>query len=231
MSGETATGQDGTGRMQEHNAEPVVESTAESTAGSAAEPAVESAGESAAEPIVESTEDTTAAGAASGTPEPARRRRPGGRAVLAAAVVLLLLGGLATTGWLLHRRATEDAARAGALAAGREYALALTTYDHQDLAGNFDRVAQHSSPAFARQYQEVSDGLTQLIQQYQATSKGEVLHAGVAESSTDRAVLLLFVDQTITNTNSPEPRVDRTRMRLTLVHSGDQWFIDDVQLI
>ncbi|MCA1195623.1 VirB8/TrbF family protein [Saccharopolyspora sp. 6V] len=180
---------------------------------------------------MESTEDTTAAGAASGTPEPARRRRPGGRAVLAAAVVLLLLGGLATTGWLLHRRATEDAARAGALAAGREYALALTTYDHQDLAGNFDRVAQHSSPAFARQYQEVSDGLTQLIQQYQATSKGEVLHAGVAESSTDRAVLLLFVDQTITNTNSPEPRVDRTRMRLTLVHSGDQWFIDDVQLI
>ncbi|MEU6132882.1 VirB8/TrbF family protein [Saccharopolyspora sp. NPDC047091] len=161
----------------------------------------------------------------------AKRRRPGGAAIAGTLVVLLLLGGLAFTGWRWHQRSTEDAARAEALAAGREYALSLTTYDHQDLAGNFDRVARHSSPAFARQYQEVSAGLTQLIQQYQATSKGEVLHAGVAESSPDRAVLLLFVDQSITNTNSPEPRVDRTRMRLTLVHPGDQWLIDDVQLI
>lgn len=158
----------------------------------------------------------------------ALRRPP----VLAAAlVILLLLAGLGYTGLRLREGAARDAAREEALAAGKQYALALTTYDHQNLRGNFGSVSDNASPGFARQYKEVSDGLTQLIQQYQATSKGEVLNAGVVRAEQDRAVLVLFVDQTITNTNSPQPRVDRTRMQLTLVHPGDKWLIDDVKLI
>ncbi|GAB2673736.1 hypothetical protein GCM10027271_38160 [Saccharopolyspora gloriosae] len=156
-------------------------------------------------------------------------RRP---SVLAAAlVILLLLGGLTYTGVRLREAAANEAARTEALAAGERYALALTTYDHQNLPDNFGSVSENASPAFAGQYREVSDGLTQLIQQYRATSKGEVRGAGAVQVDQDRAVLVLFVDQTITNTNSPEPRVDRTRMQLTLVRPDGRWLIDDVKLI
>ncbi|MCX2730481.1 VirB8/TrbF family protein [Saccharopolyspora sp. NFXS83] len=158
----------------------------------------------------------------------ALRRPP----VLAAALaILLLLGGLTYTGVQLREAAVRDTARAEALAAGERYALALTTYDHQNLRDDFGSVSENASPEFARQYKEVSDGLTQLIQQYQATSKGEVRGAGAVRAEPDRAVLVLFVDQTITNTNSPEPRVDRTRMQLTLVHPDGKWLIDDVKLV
>ncbi|WP_243788179.1 VirB8/TrbF family protein [Saccharopolyspora gloriosae] len=182
--------------------------------------------EDEAESRVEIGESAT--GAPGRTRLGALRRPP---VLIAALVILLLLGGLGYTGLQLQAGAARDSARQEALVAGKQYALALTTYDHQNLQDNFGSVSDNASPAFARQYQEVSDGLTQLIQQYQATSKGEVLNAGVVQAEQDRAVLVLFVDQTITNTNSPQPRVDRTRMQLTLVHPDDKWLIDDVKLI
>ena len=146
-------------------------------------------------------------------------------------VVLLLAAGLTYTGTQLWQRDAQDSARESAIASARQYALALTTYDHRDLEGNFRTVTNNSSPAFARQYKQVSDGLTQLIQQYQATSRGNVLNQGVVEADEDRAVLVLFVDQSITNTNNPQPRVDRTRMQTTLSRPADRWLIEDVRLV
>ncbi len=146
-------------------------------------------------------------------------------------VILLLAAGLAYTATQLWQRAAQDSARASAIASAREYALALTTYDHRNLEGNFRTVTDNSSPGFARQYKQVSDGLTQLIQQYQATSRGNVLNQGVVEAGEDRAVLVLFVDQSITNTNNLQPRVDRTRMQMTLTRPDDRWLIEDVRLV
>lgn len=146
-------------------------------------------------------------------------------------VVLLLAAGLGYTGTQLWQRNAQDSARESAIASAREYALALTTYDHRDLEGNFRTVTDNSAPSFARQYKQVSDGLTQLIQQYQATSRGNVLNQGVVQAGKDRAVLVLFVDQSITNTNNPQPRVDRTRMQMTLTRPADRWLIEDVRLV
>lgn len=153
--------------------------------------------------------------------------------------VLVVVALLATTGFLglrLHRETTARENRDEALSAGRSYALALTSYDFHDLNGNSAAVARNSSPRFAQQYKQVSDSLTKLIQQYQATSKGTVVDRGIAHvdgsgADANRAVLTLFVDQAITNTNNPQPRVDRNRMRMTLVRSGDRWLLDDVQLV
>lgn len=148
--------------------------------------------------------------------------------------VLVVVALLATTGFLglrLHRETTARENRDEALSACRSYALALTSYDFHDLNGNSAAVARNSSPRFAQQYKQVSDSLTKLIQQYQATSKGTVVDRGIAHVDANRAVLTLFVDQAITNTNNPQPRVDRNRMRMTLVRSGDRWLLDDVQLV
>ena len=156
--------------------------------------------------------------------------------VLVSSLLVLLLA--ASTAYLGFRvvgqnRAEDD--RAEQVAAGEKYALALTSYDFKNLQGNFGAVTENSTDRFGKQYKQVSDSLTQLIKQYQATSKGNVVEAGVVSSDDQKAVLSLFVDQSVTNTNSPEPRVDRNRMKMTLVHSvderGDRWLLDDVQLV
>ena len=70
-----------------------------------------------------------------------------------------------------------------------------------------------------------------LIEQQQAVSDGSVLSAGIAELDENRAVVLLFVDQKITNVNSPEPRIDRTRMQMTLSRENNHWLIADIKLL
>ncbi|QNG21176.1 hypothetical protein G4H71_04405 [Rhodococcus triatomae] len=70
-----------------------------------------------------------------------------------------------------------------------------------------------------------------MIRQYQGTSSGEIVEAGLVSGDRDRAEVIVFLDQTVTNTNSPEPRIDRNRMQLSLIREGDQWKLTDVQLL
>ncbi|PRX45412.1 Mce-associated membrane protein [Prauserella shujinwangii] len=159
----------------------------------------------------------------------ARRRRL--RAALAALAVVAALGGAGVFGYQHFSLRADQAARQEALAAAERFAASLSSYDFQDLERNFRGVTEHATDRFAQQYRQVGDNLTKLIEEHEAVSKGEVLAAGVVAGDRDSAVVLLFVDQTISNTNSPQPRVDRNRMRMTLVHRDDRWLVDDVTLL
>lgn len=153
------------------------------------------------------------------------------RRILAALLVLAVLGGLGFAASEFFTQRAEKHARSEALAAAKRYAVDLSSYDYQDLNGNFQAVERNSTGAFGKQYRQVSTNLTDLIKQHQATSEGKVVRAGVAEASGDRAVVVLFVDQTISNTNTEQPRVDRNRMEMTLLHQEDRWLVDNVTLL
>lgn len=182
---------------------------------------------------LESTDSADSADSTDSTVEESTedRRRPRVPTIALALVIVVLLALSGFLGWQFLERRQADSARAAAVDAGTKYATDLASYDFTNLAGNFTTVTANSTEKFAQQYKQVSDNLTQLIVQMKATSKGAVTQLGVVESDADHAVLILFLDQTITNTNSPQPRVDRNRMRLNLVKNGDRWLIDDVQLL
>ena len=163
-----------------------------------------------------------------------RLKRPA--VLVSSALVLLLAVSTAYLGFRVAEQNGAESDRAEQVAAGEQHALALTSYDFKNLQGNFGAVTENSTDRFGEQYKQVSDSLTKLIEQYQATSRGNVVEAGVISSDDQKAVLSLFVDQSVTNTNSPQPRVDRNRMKMTLVHSvdrhgDDRWLLDDVQLV
>lgn len=156
-------------------------------------------------------------------------RRP--RVLLPTVLIAALL---ATTGYLgvrVRDQSALETARADALHAARDYATDLSTYDHGDLDGNFAAVTANSTGPFAAQYRQVSANLTELIKQNKAVSRGTVQTAGVAQASPDRAVVTLFVDQEITNTNNPQPRIDRNRMQMSLVRQDARWLVDDIKLL
>ena len=153
------------------------------------------------------------------------------RVLLPLLVICALCGGVAVLGIQAVKDSAQHEARAAALQAAREYAVALTSYDHKTLVDDFDKVSSNATGQFAKEYKQVSANLTQLIKKHKAVSKGTVVAAGLVSGDTDRAVVLLFVDQTITNTNIEKPRVDRNRMRMTLRHDNGRWLIDDVKLL
>ena len=43
-------------------------------------------------------------------------------------------------------------------------------------------------------------------------------------------MVLLFVDQSVTNTSMPDPRIDRSRIKMTMEHVDGQWRTSKVEL-
>lgn len=140
--------------------------------------------------------------------------------------------------WLRARSSLADAnalaaAQAGALASAQQYAVYLTSYDYRHIDADFNRVLDHASPSgkFKSQFVKASQDLRALIIQYKGVSTATVTGSGVSNGAAlDRVTVVLFVDQTLTNSNSPTPRVDRNEVQIVVVKQGDSWLIDDVSL-
>jgi Mce-associated membrane protein len=92
-------------------------------------------------------------------------------------------------------------------------------------------VLDNSTGAFRAQYTEASQTLRDLIAKFQATATGKVLETAVLAADSKHATLLLFVDQTVSNTNSKDPRVDRSRMKMSLEKHGGKWLISSLDLL
>ncbi|UVE93958.1 hypothetical protein [Dietzia sp. B32] len=169
------------------------------------------------------------AGAEQAEPGAERRRGRAGR-IVTALVIVALLAATGILGYLtwqnhrdaeLRRSASDDATR---------LVTQLATYDHTDVDANLDAVVADATPDFAERYREVSDGLRELLASGEGTSTGTVTHAAVESVDGDRAVVLVFLDQEISNVTVPDGRVDSSRMVVTVVRDGDRWLLDDAQL-
>jgi Mce-associated membrane protein len=175
--------------------------------------------------------------AAPAEPSPAERggadssRRRLALLLAAVAVAAALVTALIVTYVRLVQSNAVSDARSTALAAAKGFATELSSYDYQHLDQDFGSVVKHSADPFKSQFSRASKDLAPLIRKYQASSAGIVVGAGVSDATTDRATVVVFVDQTVRNTNSPTPRVDRNRLRLTLTHGGGGWLIDRVEVL
>jgi Mce-associated membrane protein len=148
-------------------------------------------------------------------------------------VVLFVVSG-AVTAWLRISDLQEnvDSLEAQTLAAetARQDAILLAedlaTYDYRDLGGNFRHVASRATNRFTDQLRTLTEELGPELQQTRAVATATARSAGVVRADTAKAVVIVFVDQAVTNTKTPEPRVERSRMELTLVREGGVWRLD-----
>jgi Mce-associated membrane protein len=46
-----------------------------------------------------------------------------------------------------------------------------------------------------------------------------------------KVVVLLFIDQTVTNAQVPDPRIDRSRIKITMEKIDGRWKASKVQLL
>lgn len=124
-----------------------------------------------------------------------------------------------------------SSARTTALSTARVYAVELGGYDYRHLDQDFAKVMSNSTPSFRRSFNESSDGLKSTLVKYDATSVAKVVSAGLESATASRAVALVLLDQTISNSTQKTPTTDRSQLEITLVSSGGKWLIDDVTLI
>jgi Mce-associated membrane protein len=149
--------------------------------------------------------------------------------LLAAALALAVLVA-AVLGFELVRARSADRAGAEALATARAYAVTVTTYDYKTLDKSFADVLDGATGEFRTQYDGASRSLRQLITEARSTSQGTVLDAGIRSVDPDRVVVLAFVDQTITNAVSAQPKIDRIRVVMTLTPHDGRWLVEKLEL-
>jgi Mce-associated membrane protein len=168
---------------------------------------------------------------------PARRSvqvpLPSGRllvALIALVVVAGLVAGLVVAVLRLHHQNALAFARRSALVVATQYTQQFATYDYRDLSHDFALTEAHSVDPFLAQYRKETAQIEPDLVKLKSSSTGKVLSAGVASATTSHAVVDLFLDQTITNSASNQPRVDPQRVEMTMARVHGRWLITKVEL-
>lgn len=157
------------------------------------------------------------------------RRRRVVRAAVAAALVVAL-GAIGFLGWQLWQERQIGRAGEQARQAAADYAQILTSIDSAKVDENFDAVLDGATGEFKDMYSQSSTQLRQLLIDNKAAAHGVVLESAVQSASKDKAVVLLFVDQSVTNANVPDPRIDRSRIKMTMEYVDGRWRASKVEL-
>ncbi|WP_063039492.1 hypothetical protein [Nocardia pseudovaccinii] len=150
-------------------------------------------------------------------------------AIAAVTVSASVLAGI--LGWKLHDRDEVDAAARQAATTAQNYAITLTSIDSQHIDQNFAAVLSGATGEFKDTYTQSSNQLETLLVQNNAVSKGKVVGFSIKSATKDRVEVMLFVDQEVTNSVSPDPRIDRSRMVMTMQRVGDSWLASKVELV
>ena len=201
---------------------------AEATRADGSDAAAGSVEETIAEDILDDiTEEEVADTAAVSAPN---RRRLSPRTAAVAAAFAALVGAAGFLGWQVWQQHQVAAAAEEAQRAAVSYAEVLTSIDSDKVDENFKEVLDGATGEFKDMYTQSSVELRQLLIENKATARGVVVESAVQSASKDKAVVLLFVDQSVANAKLPDPRIDRSRMKMTLEKLDGRWRASKVEL-
>ncbi|ORA78349.1 tetratricopeptide repeat protein [Mycobacterium malmoense] len=162
------------------------------------------------------------------------RRRPWRQYLRRGILPVLLVASLAVSGFLGWKQWQEHQVKlAGQQAqqAAVKYAEVLTSIDSNNVDQNFRQVLDGATGEFKDMYTQSSVQLRQLLIDNKATAHGVVVDSAIASESTNKVVVLVFVDQTVTNMAAPDPRIDRSRIKMTMEKIDGRWRASKVQLL
>jgi Mce-associated membrane protein len=135
-----------------------------------------------------------------------------------------------------HRRNATAAASylagsnavAAEAAAAREVRATLT-YNYKTLTADYAAAEAGLTPKFRVSYlSTTATSVTPLATKTQAVSTAAVTAGGVSIATATNATVLLFVDQTVTNNLLAHPRLDRSRIEVTMAKQGGKWLVDNL---
>ena len=156
------------------------------------------------------------------------RRRVGN--ALVAAVFTGAFGLAGFLGWKLWDAHSLDQAGKIAQDTATHYAEVLTSIDSNNLDADFAAVLNGATGEFKDMYTKSSLQLRQLLIDNKASAHGVVVASAVQSKTPTKVVVLLMVDQTVGNTELKDPRVDRTRMKITMELVDGRWLASAVEL-
>lgn len=148
----------------------------------------------------------------------------------AAVAVIAVASGTAIIGRLYEEQRLEERSSREALTAAQEFAGVLTNVDSTKLDENYGKTMDGSTGKFKDMYGKSSAQLRQILVENKANSRGVVVDSAVKSATPNKVEVLLFIDQSVSNVAVPDPRMDRSRVQMTMEKIDGRWLASDVEL-
>jgi Mce-associated membrane protein len=151
--------------------------------------------------------------------------------VFPALLVLLLLISAGVTAWVYFEQyRPKQQINAGVarevVSAASDGTVALLSYSPESLDKDFANAKSHLSGDFLSYYDQFTAQIVAPAAKEKALKTiAHVIGAGVAELHPDSAVVLVFVDQSTTSKDKPDPSMAASSVKVTLTRVNGNWLI------
>ncbi|WP_304118136.1 twin-arginine translocation pathway signal [Mycolicibacterium bacteremicum] len=145
-------------------------------------------------------------------------------------VVLLSVAG-GVTGWLYQTQYRPDQATGGtaadaAVKAASDGTIALLSYSPENLETDFTNARSHLTGDFLNYYNQFTEQIVSPAAKKNAvTTSASVVNAAVSELHPDRAVVLVFLNQSTTSTDNPDGSFSTSSVKVGLAKVDGAWRI------
>jgi Mce-associated membrane protein len=150
------------------------------------------------------------------------------RSILLTASVIAALGLAACLFVVQYRpdRQLDDAAAQRAIRAASDGAVAALSYSTESMDRDFARARSHLTGDFLAYYDKFTKEIViPTVQQKHLAQTATVLRAAVSELEPNSAVVLVFLNETTTGKDKPQPLITPSSVRITLTKVSGSWLI------
>ncbi|HZC90063.1 MAG TPA: twin-arginine translocation pathway signal [Mycobacterium sp.] len=145
------------------------------------------------------------------------------RSVLLTVSVIAAVGLAACLFVLQYRpdRQIDDAAAQRAIRAASDGAVATLSYSSENMDRDFAKARSHLTGDFLAYYDKFTKEIViPTVQQKHLTQTAAVVRAAVSELEPNSAVVLVFLNETTTSKDKPQPLMTPSSVRITLTKVG-----------
>jgi Mce-associated membrane protein len=148
--------------------------------------------------------------------------------ILVTASVIAAVGLAACLFVLQYRpdRQLDDAAAQRAVRAASDGAVAALSYSSENMDRDFARARSHLTGDFLAYYDKFTKEIViPTVQQKHLVQTAAVVRAAVSELEPNSAVVLVFLSESTTGKDKPQPLITPSAVRITLTKVSGSWLI------
>jgi Mce-associated membrane protein len=152
--------------------------------------------------------------------------------VVPATLILLLLTSAGVATWLYFERyqpnrQTDPSVARAVVSAASEGTVALLSYSPESLDKDFATAKSHLSGDFLSYYNQFTEQIVApAAKQKSLKTTAHVMGAAVSELHPDSAVVLVYVDQTTTSKDKPDPSMASSSVLVSMTRVNGTWLIN-----
>jgi Mce-associated membrane protein len=149
------------------------------------------------------------------------------RSIVATTLVVAAVGVAAGVYFLLYRpdQRVGDAAAHRAIQTASDGAVAVLSYAPDNVDRDFAKAKSYLTGDFLAYYTKFTEEIAAMALQKHVTQTAKVVRAAVSELHPNSAVVLVFINQTATSKEKPEPQTTASGARVTLTKVQGSWLI------